>query len=93
MVSFKAIASTDLHHGVTLSDPACRNFGLRLGQESDSAEQTVGLFLHTLATQAPHWTWRSVSGTFIGVVQINPAGERRFIPSAVRDFKEVAYEP
>ena len=92
-ISFQAVASTDLHHGVTLSDPACPNSGLRLGSPSDSADQSVALFLRALTTQAPHLTWRSISGIFTGTISVAPSGERRFVPIGVQDFQEVADEP
>jgi hypothetical protein len=92
-VSFQAVASTDLHHGVTLSDPACPNSGLRFGAQSDSADQSVAIFLSALTTQAPYLAWRSLSGIFTGTVSVTPSGERRFVPIGVQDFQEVADEP
>jgi hypothetical protein len=93
VVSFHAIASTDLHHGITLRDPACPGTGLRVGNSEESADQSVERFLHQLRVLAPHLTWRSARGSFTGRMTLNTSGERRVALLAAHDFQEVAYEP
>ena len=93
VISFQATASTDLHHGITLSHPACRSAGLKWGPSSDSTDQSVERFLHELTAREPYLTWRSLSGTFTGTIALTPAGERRFVPLAVQDLQELADAP
>jgi hypothetical protein len=93
VVSFQAIASTDLHHGITLRDPACPNTGLRVGPPAEDADQSVERFLGQLRVLAPHLAWRSALGSFTGRITLNASGERRVALLAARDFQEVADEP
>ena len=93
VVSFQAIASTDLHHGITLRDPACPGTGLKVGSAEESADQSVERFLNQLRVLAPHLTWRSARGSFTGRITLNTSGERRVALLAAHDFQEVAYEP
>lgn len=93
LVSFQAIASTDLHHGITLRDPACPNKGVRVGPPAEDADQSVARFLGQLRLLAPHLVWRSARGRFTGRITHNAAGERRVALLAAHDFQEVADEP
>jgi len=93
VVSFQAIASTDLHHGITLGDPACPSTGLRVAHSEESADQSVERFLDQLRMLAPHLTWRSALGSFTGRITLNASGERRVALLAAHDFQEVADEP
>ena len=88
-VSFIAVASTDLHHGVTLWDSDCPNAGVRLGRASDSADPSVERFLTRLSSAAPPNKWRDFTGTFTGRLELNLAGKPRFTLSAVDDFREL----
>ena len=88
-VTFTAVASTDLHHGITLSDADCPNAGVRLGHASDSADPRVEQFLTRLSSAAPPNKWRDFTGTFTGRLELNPAGKPRFTLSAVDDFREL----
>ena len=93
VVSFQAIASTDLHHGITLRDPACPNAGLKVGPLGEDADQSVERFLGQLQVLAPHLAWRSALGSFTGRITLNASGERRVALLAADDFQEVADEP
>jgi len=93
VASFQATASTDLHHGITLRDPACPNISLRVVRAEDGADQSVKRFLNRLRVLAPHLTWRSARGSFTGRTTLDTSGEQRVALLAAHDFQEVTYEP
>lgn len=91
-ISFQAVASTDLHHGITLTDKACPTAGLKVGRADEGADRSVNRFFKQLQSLAPYMTWRSAHGRFTGRVTLTDSGTRQITLFSADNFQEVAYE-